>query len=61
MSLRLKGRKVTFKRNPRYGGEAKIVSGKISSKPIWLEVVLEDGETTTVEQNNLYFDSKEKK
>ncbi len=55
MSLRLKGRKVTFKKNPRYKGEAKIVKGKISGKPIWLEVVLEDGETTTVEQNNLYF------
>ncbi|KKK85814.1 hypothetical protein LCGC14_2769480 [marine sediment metagenome] len=55
MSLRLKGRKVTFNRNPRYEGKAKIVKGKISQSPIWLKVVLEDGEITTVEQNNLYF------
>ena len=55
MSLRLKGRKITFKRNFRYGGEPKIVKGKISQSPIWLKVVLEDGEITTVEQNNLYF------
>jgi len=58
MSLRLKGRKVTFKRYPRYGGEAKIVKGKISGKPIWLEVMLENGEITTVEEKNLYFEGK---
>ena len=34
MSLRLKGRKITFKRNFRYGGEPKIVKGKISQSPI---------------------------
>ena len=61
MSLRLKGRKVSFKRNSRYGGEPKIVSGKISSKPVWLEVVLENGEITTIEEKNLYFNPKGKK
>ena len=61
MSLRLKGRKVTFKRNPRYEGEPEIIRGKISTDPIWLEVILEDGEITTVEEKNLYFKPKGKK
>jgi len=60
MSLRLKGRKVSFKRNPRYGGEAMVVKGKISGKAIWLEVVSEDGEITTVEESRLYFKPKGK-
>jgi len=60
MSLRLKGRKVSFKRNPRYEGEVKIVKGKISQSPVWLEVVLEDGEITTVEESRLYFKPKGK-
>ena len=61
MSLRLKGRKVSFKRHPRYEGEPFIVKGKISQVPILLQVISEDGEITTVEEGRLYFKPKGKK
>ena len=61
MSLRLKGRKVSFIRKPRYEGPTTVIKGKISTKPIWLEVVSEDGEITTLEESRLYFKAKGKK
>lgn len=61
MSLRLKGREVSFKRHPRYEGEVEILKGRISHRAIWLEVLLENGEITTVEESRLYFKAKGKK
>lgn len=60
MSLRLKGRKVSFKKYSRYGGEPKVVEGKISQRPMWLEVILEDGRIVPVEEKNLYFIKRKK-
>lgn len=60
MSLKLKGRRIRYLVNPSYPGRKQEVTGRISEKPIWLEVITDTGDVTKVEEKNLYFDLKKK-
>lgn len=60
MSLNLKGRRVYFERSPRYPGKKEIIRGKTSEEAIWLDVITDTGESTKVEEKNLYFDPKKR-
>lgn len=60
MSLKLKGRRIYYLVNPSYPGRKREVTGRISGKPIYLEVVTDTGDVTKVEENNLHFDLKKR-
>lgn len=60
MSLKLKGRRVYFERSPLYRGKKEIITGVISQRAIWLEVVPDKGGACEVEEKNLHFDLKKR-